>query len=352
MNTSTSILNNSTPIASRNWSVYVKSKLVDPTNTIVLRKRFEKEMDHRFNRVKQAIYEAIVIRDVFGIKKIQNNSKIIVYVTGMNMPNPGAFAFSTSAEKVEAFMKWIRQLISSELLTVSQFQQIGQSVNPAWTNIYIQDSYKRGIARAKQELKKAGYLSPMSGYDTVEASFNTPFHMDRVGLLYSRTYNDLKGITDVMDAQISRVLSQGMIDGDNSIVIARKLRAVIEGGGNELGITDTLGRFIPAQRRAKMLARTEMTRAFHQANIQEMKNWGVEGVNVQAEWSTAEDGRECPECKKMAKDENGNTIIYTMEDIMNLIPRHPNCRCLALPVLSPMKQKKNKVQKKKKENEH
>ncbi len=342
-----SILNTQTPLASRNWSVYVRSKRIDPTNTTVLRKRFESEMDRKFNRVKQAIIQAIVTRDVFGLKPQTNSALLNVNISGINMPAPGAFAFPTSAQKVEAFMTWMRQLIASELLTVSQFQQTGQAVNPAWTNMYIQDSYERGIARAKQELKKAGYTLPLSDSNTIGASFNTPFHMDRVGLLYSRTFNDLKGITDIMDSQISRTLGQGMIDGDGPLKIARKMRAVIEGGGNDLGIKDTLGRFIPAQKRAKTLARTEMMRAFHQANVQEMKNWGVEGVNVQAEWSTAEDDRVCEECKKMAEDESGNIITYTMDEIQNLIPKHPNCRCLALPILAPEKQAKKELKEKK-----
>ena len=311
-----SILNTQTPLSNRNWSVYVRSQKVDPTNTTTLRRRFEKEMDRRFNNIIRAITMALVERDVFG-SKLQTNADI---------PAPNAFAFPTSAQKIDKFMDWIHSLVSQELLTISEHQQLGDPISKSWMNKYIEDSYNRGVVRSRQELKKAGYKIPESipeqgfGY-----SFGTPFHADRVGLLYSRAYNELKGITDMMDNQISRVLSQGMIDGDGPMSMARKLRAVIAGGGNELGIKDSLGRFIPAKRRAEMLARTETIRSFHQANIQEMRNCGVAGVTVQAEWSTAGDGRVCLECSGL----EGKT--YTLDEIQSMIPRHPNCRCMALP---------------------
>lgn len=305
-------------------NIYAKVKQFDPTHTTSLRNAFANDMSKRFKKLISLIEDAIVTKDVFGL---QNK------LFSTNAAAPNQFAFGTSDAKVQAFMEWLRQMVQQELLTIKMMSQVGAGLNQAWTNMYVEDSYKRGIARAKYEMKKAGYLLPEDIFDkSVAASFNNPFHMDRVGMLYSRVYSDLKGITDQMDTQISKVLAQGMIDGENPRTMARKMRAVIEGGGEELGITDTLGRFIPAKRRAEILARTETVRAYHQANIQEMKNWGIEGVSVVAEWSTAEDDRVCDKCKAMTIDEDGQLRIYTLDEIQNLIPLHPNCRCLALPV--------------------
>ena len=88
----------------------------------------------------------------------------------------------------------------------------------------------------------------------------------------------------------------------------------------ELGITDSLGRFIPAQRRAETLARTEIIRAHHMANMQEYKNWGATGFEVIAEWSTAGDERVCDECAGYHENR------YTMQAIEHAIPVHPQCR--------------------------
>ena len=174
---------------------------------------------------------------------------------------------------------------------------------------------------------KAGYEVPaLEEVGGIEAAFNQPFHLDRVGLLYSRTFNELKGITTAMDQQISRVLSQAMADGKHPREMARLLTRTISGPVGDLGLTDTLGRFIPAERRAKIMARTETIRAHHQATVQEYRNWSVEGVKVKAEWQTAGDNRVCLECLDM---EIGGP--YTLDQIQNMIPRHPQCRCVALP---------------------
>ena len=155
-----------------------------------------------------------------------------------------------------------------------------------------------------------------------------PIHMDRLGLLFTRVFNDLKGITAAMDMQISRVLAQGIADGDGMRVLARKLVSTINGTKmGELGITDTLGRFIPAQRRALILARTEIIRSHHLATIQEYRNWGLMGVTVKVEWSTAKDDRICEKCASM------EGRVFTLDEIEPLIPLHPQCRCTTIPYI-------------------
>ena len=114
---------------------------------------------------------------------------------------------------------------------------------------------------------------------------------------------------------------------ENPRLLARKIVAAINGAGaGDLGVTDTLGRFIPAERRAEMIARTEIVRAYHQAKIQEYKDWGVEGVTVIAEWSTAGDDRVCSVCASY----DGQR--FTLEEIEFKIPVHPLCRCTIIPV--------------------
>jgi len=139
-----------------------------------------------------------------------------------------------------------------------------------------------------------------------------------VGLIYTRTYRGLKGITDEMDKQISQVLAQGMAEGRNPNTIAKALADRVD----KIGIT-----------RARILARTEVIRAHHTATIQEYKNWGVVGVKVLAEWVTAGDSRVCPDCLRMSRKDNGfGKGIYTLDQIAGLIPLHPQCRCVALPM--------------------
>jgi SPP1 gp7 family putative phage head morphogenesis protein len=301
---------------------YNKILNYDPTRTTSLRNAFARDMNRRFNELVAVVKETVNVRDCFGLKE-----GVITFQ--MTPSGARAFAFPRSAEKVEAFMKWLQEQVDKGILSVTQYQQIGLAVESAWTNMYISDSYKRGIMRARYELKKAGLTVPsVDETGGIDLSMSTPFHLDRLGLLFTRVFSDLRGVTAAMDMQISRILAQGIADGDGAALLARKLVAVINGDGvDRLGLTDTLGRFIPAQRRAMLIARTEIIRAFHQATIQEYRNWAIEGVYVQAEWMTAGDDRVCEQCASMQGK------IFTLDEIEPMIPAHPQCRCIALPYI-------------------
>ena len=294
----------------------------DPTRTLTLRNAFVRGVNRRFRDLIAVIRRTIVDLDSFGLQTTVYQSPLT--------PPPGRelFSFPRIANKVGAFMRWLQTQEEKGLLEIVQYNRIGEAGEQPWTNVYIRDSYKRGVMRARYELHKAGYNVPtIEASGGIEAVLGTPFHIDRVGMAYTRAFNELKGITSAMDTQISRILAQGLIDGDNPNLLARKIVATINGSGmGELGITDSLGRFIPAQRRAQTMARTEIIRAHHLANIGEYKNWGAEGVEIFAEWRTAGDDRVCTECAGY----DGNK--YTLEAAEHAIPVHPNCRCVALPI--------------------
>lgn len=301
----------------------VVRKNYDPTHTTALRNAFASDMKKRFTELRKVIKISIVDNDCFGLKP----NKIQGYQ--MNPALPGAFNFERSSDKIHAFLLWLQQQVDKGILDVRSFNQIGSSIESAWTNKYIYDSYKRGILRARTEMIRAGMDIPsIEETGGINAAMLLPFHIDRLGVLYTRTFNDLKGITDQMASLISRVLAQGIADGDGPVLLARKLLEVIQtSGAGDLALTDTLGRFISAERRAVILARTEIIRAHHVATIQEYRNWGVLGIKVKAEWQTAGDDRVCEKCaSKQGK-------IYTLDEIEPLIPFHPNCRCIGLPYI-------------------
>ena len=295
----------------------------DPTHTTALRKVFSKKIEVRFAELALFTKKAIVDQDCFGLVKptLQTHQ--------MNLPYFQQFDYPRSAEKLDAFMKWLQEQVNKGLLDVRVLEQVGASVESAWTNLYLYDSYKRGVMRARYELIKAGLtVSTIEASGGIDIVMGLPMHIDRLGLIFTRAYNELKGITDAMNSQISRVLAQGIADGDGPMLLAKKIVAVINGtGADKLGITDTLGRFIPATVRAKIMARTEIIRAHHLATIQEYRNWGLEGIKVMGEWNTAHDDRVCPKCEAL------DGKIFTLDEIEPMIPLHPQCRCIALPYI-------------------
>jgi SPP1 gp7 family putative phage head morphogenesis protein len=272
------------------------------------------------------IRDAIVDKDVFGLGNLFAVN-LQINETNANVPRK-AFDFPLDKGKLDAFMEWLQSQEDRGLLTIGYREDLGRAIDNSWQNTYIRDSYKRGVLRGTYELENAGYdnVSSIEKRGGIAAVMSAPPHINRVGLLYSRAFNELRGITDSMNQKISRVLAQGLIEGDNPRLIARKLNKVIKGGGADLGLTDTLGRFIPAERRAEILARTEVIRAHHQGMVQTYRNWGVEGVHVKAEFRTAGDGRVCAECAGLAG------TIFSLSEVDNLIPVHPLCRCIALPI--------------------
>lgn len=308
----------------------INAKAFDPTHTTSLRNAWVKDMNRRFADLARAVRIAIIDEDCFGLDK---GPKLITFASG---PGNKAFQYSTSQQKVEGFMKWLNSQVDKGILETGELQQVGGATQAAWTNKYVTDSYKRGVIRARYELQKQGFGKPsLESTGGIEASMATPIHLDRLGLIYSRTYSDLKGITTAMDSQISRILSQGIADGDGPRDLARKIVNAIDGSGGNLGLpikyTNKNGKevsyFMPAKRRAEILARTEVIRTHHVATIQEYRNWGIVGVKVQAEFTTAGDGRVCEKCSSLQGK------IYTLEEAEGLIPVHAQCRCIMLPTL-------------------
>jgi SPP1 gp7 family putative phage head morphogenesis protein len=207
-------------------------------------------------------------------------------------------------------MKWLRKMEDEEILEVRDGTNIASAASTAWSNKYISTAYQKGIARSAAQMRKGG-LKITDRW--VNAAFFRPVHADRVGLIYTRTYSDLKGITTAMDARISRTLSLGIAEGRGVKSIAKDLRDEVKG----IGVA-----------RSKVIARTEIIRAHSEATLNTYEEAGLEDVEVEAEFTTAGDNRVCQKCKSLeAKNP------YKLKEARGLIPVHPNCRCAWIPVV-------------------
>lgn len=271
----------------------------DPTNTTTIRVAFERDMLRRFKKLRRAIVTTIVKNDAFGLRAPAVNE-------------PGRqfqFAFPRSSDKVSSFMEWLYAEQSASVLEVQHGAPLRSAAERAWSNVYIDSVYQRGIRQAGQELRAAGANVSDRYLDT---AFNLPIHADRVGLIYTRVFSDLKGVTDAMDAQISRVLSRGLLEGLGPMEIARDIVDRVDA----IGIT-----------RARTIARTEVIAAHAEASLNSYEEAGLEGVAVSAEFTTAGDNAVCPECE----DLEGKTFL--IDEARGMIPVHPNCRCAFIPVI-------------------
>jgi len=291
----------------------------DPTHTTTLRNSMVRDSNRRFDELARVVRIAVDDEDCFGLKPETSIFKDNLGSYQMRTPGRRRFAFGTNEQKIKEFLAWLDEQVRKGILTIDEVEQVGESIYPIWSNKYIRAAYERGVMRANSELLKIG-LGIAATDQFVDMLFGAPMHIERVGLLYIRTFNELKGITDQMAQIISKLLVEGMMSGESTIRIARKLVAAINGKGiGELGLTDTLGRFIPARRRAEILARTEIIRAHHLATIQSYRNQGISNVKVKAEVITAGDDRVCPECASL------EGRIFELDVAEGLIPVHPQC---------------------------
>lgn len=291
-------------------------KNYDPTHTMTLRNAFVVEMNRRFKHVSKLITKAIVDADYF---ELQNTHEI------------KTFALQNKSEKITAFLQWLRQVEDAVLLEMKVDARFGMLSQIPWYSTYLAKAYEQGSKRAQQELKKAGLTVTLA--DDFGNVYINPVSVEKLMLLFTRAFTDLQGITTTMDTQISKILVEGLFEGQSPIKLARMINSAVIGSGESLGLDisyvnkagKTLSYFMPGRRRAEILARTEIIRSHHQATIDEYRTWEVEGVYVLAEWSTAGDDRVCPICATL------QGTVWTLDEIEGMIPRHPQCRCVSIP---------------------
>ncbi len=280
-------------------SVY-ETDQYDPTQTTILRNIFARELERHLTELTKDIRTAIVDEDVFGLDH--------------------AFDSSRTSGKITAFLDWLQNKVEAGLL------------NPriAWYENHVRAAYQWGIRRGRKELVTAGYTVPrIDPKDGISIIMAQPEHEDKLELLTNRVYQELKGIAAYIYQQASRVLMEGITAGLKPKELAEKLIAEIENKKNVITIHEEIQvNARTAKLRGDVLARTEVIRAHHIAMIQEYRNWGVAGVSVDVEWTTAGDDRVCDACASLSGK------IFTLDEIENMIPYHPLCRCVALPLIA------------------
>jgi len=319
----------------KNLIVLNASFRIDPTRTLTLRSQFVRDMKRRFKRIQKLIKIAIIDQDCFGLLS-RNVISAFGAPTGKKQ-----FDFPTTDDKVQSFMDWLKaqQSIQDEygepILNVTEEEGRKIVGKKPWTNLYIESAYKKGILRAQVEMSKKNVLGVKRD---LNVAFFSPIHADRVGLIYTRTYNDLKSVTSLMNTEIERKvaeglstgLAKGIAEGKSPQLIAKELVQDVNNRVSAIGI-----------HRAKLIARTEVIRAHHVAAINEYREAGMEGVEVMAEFEATNDLGVCERCLELEK--RSKKKPYTLNEIEGMIPVHPQCRCVAITVPKIVEKEKKKM---------
>jgi len=272
---------------------------IDPTRTTMLRKAFGIAIRARMESVRKAVVQLVLEDDVLGLDTHVTNAT----------PMRQAWRFNTSAEKHKQFTRWLKEMIQQKLFTVDT------TTGKPWHAKYIESAYKKGVVRAyiqthKPELRKSLDFYEGSKEQFLRSSFSTAERLSKVELIASRTYEELSGVSSTMSQQMSRVLAEGLSNGQNPITIARRMSKTISG---------------ISRQRADRIARTEIIHAHAEGQLDAFEELGIEEVGAIVEWLTAGDNAVCELCDHL------DGIVMTIDEARGLIPRHPSCRCCWAP---------------------
>lgn len=269
----------------------------DPTRSKTLRRRYAQRLRGQFANLNTAIRSGIKDRDALSLNQEEPQ------------PMP-VFRFRNDSEKIDEFMRWFRQQQERGVLEVISRDN----------NEFVRNGYTKGVRFSSGKLQQIGVDVPEQD---LEAVLNKPIHRDKLQQLYTRNFEELRGITAEMNQQISRTLADNFAQGAGPSKIADD-------------ITDRVDKV--GKHRATLMARTEVINAHTEGTLTRFEELGVDTVTVQAEFRTAGDKRVCPRCQAL----EGN--VYTVQEVREETfsfdgtdfpvkpPIHPQCRCVLLPV--------------------
>lgn len=269
------------------------------------------EGGHRLDameRLKAKSIPALVVLDLDGISRRAIRGKLHSRL----VTNAGEWRVVTDSDKIKLFQQWIAKQLLIDIIGLSQ-EQLWQK--------YIQDGLQKGAGRAfddsRPQVRAAMKDHPDAvsdfykgtKYEFLRSAFNQPVAVEKVKLLASRTFDELKNVTNDMSNKMSRILTDGLVQGKGPRDIARDLV-------KQVGLS---------AQRATLVARTEIVRAHANGQLLAYKALGVTELGVAVEWSTAGDDRVCPQCEPL------DGVVLNLDEAEGLIPRHPACRCAFIP---------------------
>lgn len=149
------------------------------------------------------------------------------------------------------------------------------------------------------------------GLEKAEIQFDMNFVPDpeRLKLLTTHTYDNIKGMNDEIAEKLRAEMQRGLLNFESVDSLKKRVKKVMD-----IGIE-----------RARMIARTEYTRAANAGSLDAAKQ---SGLDLKKKWIAAPGERTCPECGS----QHGTIIpidslfVYGDKSYVQP-PAHPNCRC-------------------------
>ncbi|WP_226040854.1 phage minor head protein [Natrinema sp. DC36] len=292
----------------------------DPTKTKTIRQTYARRLRAAFGRINSTIRDAVIEEDIFGLRsddlsEAQVEELLDTFASaGRDVElraadDPPDLSTVPPGERIERFREWLQTAQESEVLEVIDRDE----------NVWVRRAYERGIEDADTNLRKAGLDIEPTDAAAAQQLVQMPVHERKLHVLFARNYAELEGITNAVAQQVTRELADGIGEGVNPTVMARRITDRV----NKIGKT-----------RATVLARTETINAHSQATVERYRQQGVESVGLEPEVrvQTAGDQRVCDQCASVAQ--RGPWELDEFEGSTDQPPVHPQCRCAVIPIVN------------------
>lgn len=205
-----------------------------------------KVLDSKYKELQRRIIEVFD-----GIQSVQVNAEGYGY------------QYDFSAQRAASISDEIQRILDEVLLD-------GASFNQLWIGIDVSGAYEAGTRISQGNL--ANMSADYAAQRTISDILYSEPYMRRLGIAYSSTYSDWRGLSDQGRAQLASVITEGIATGKSPTGVK----------------DDIVKRLDVSHSYAKQLAQTEITGALRKARQDEATEANaLLGLNVAILWSSA-----------------------------------------------------------------
>lgn len=283
---------------------------VDPQRLGMLRRVFLGAVRGEFKTLQSQLWEHVVTRDVFGLRDI----KPLSFNT--------QWKYLSLDQQQTNFQQWLKQGFRQTLL------RRDPNTNAPWISPYVQQAYHRGVVRSFGDTHRLRRTMRPEWYQAQEQQFlrmtlGTPQGHTKEKVVVNRAFDQLKGVTDDIMKNTSRIVTVGLTARVQPQVLA--LRLISEIKGIKTPVSKRKSIVLNARKRrgtdarAAAIVSTESSYAHAEGQLDALDALGLEDVDVLAEWINGLNP--CPDCEEL------EGTRWKLEDAYGLIPLHPHCQC-------------------------
>lgn len=265
----------------------------------------------RYKNIKVGARELI---DTFNPVLISNNT---------TATNKAVYEYQIDSSRFDAISVYLQRLLYGELLDNPR----GEFNNRWWLSANLTTAYENGTADTLQSTKNIASvevvgqeISQQVRSMRLESIVMSPQFQSRIGLIYSRVFESMKGLADSTKTDLADTLARGMASG-------KGIRALTK---------DVMKRVNVSHGRAKRIARTEILNSYRTATNQETDDIN-ENVYDDSEWHMVPlwFSALAPTTRKNHASRHGATYTtQQVKDFYSLDGNAINCLCSQSPVLA------------------